>query len=51
MSTSENVKILRDNDVLTLQQILNFYFDKGYHISGGITIDDNYYLAVVVKPF
>ena len=51
MSKEDNVVIIRENDIADLQKTLNFYFEEGYHISGGITIDDNYYLVVVVKPF
>lgn len=46
-----NVQILRDRDIRSLEERLNAYFEKGYHISGGITVDGNWYVAVVVKPF
>ncbi len=46
-----NVEILRCADIKSLQHRLNAYFEKGYHISGGITVDGAWYIAVVVKPF
>uniref|UniRef100_A0AAU8GEU5 Uncharacterized protein n=1 Tax=Salmonella phage vB_SEnST11_KE23 TaxID=3161174 RepID=A0AAU8GEU5_9CAUD len=38
-------------DLKELEDKLNRWFEKGYHISGGIAIDGKWYVAVVVKPF
>lgn len=47
----KNVQILQCRDIKSLEDRLNAYFEKGYHISGGITVDGTWYVAVVVKPF
>lgn len=38
-------------DLKDLEDKLNKAFENGFHISGGITVDGNWYVAVVVKPF
>lgn len=47
----KNVQILMSQDLTDLEGKLNKAFEKGFHISGGITVDGKWYLAVVVKPF
>lgn len=38
-------------DLKELEKRLNEMFSKGYQLSGGITVDGTWYIAVVTKPF
>lgn len=43
--------IAKASTLQKLEDNLNFFFEKGYHIQGGISFQDGLYIAVVVKPF
>lgn len=45
------MKIIQDRSVSGLEKRLNAYFLKGYQISGGVTVDNGFYMVIVVKPF
>lgn len=47
----KNVKILTGTDISELELKLNTWFRKGYCISGGISVCNGWYMAVVTKPF
>lgn len=46
-----NALILRENSYIALQKAINAKIEEGYALSGGITVDGAFYIAVVVKPF
>lgn len=47
----KNVKILTGTTILELELKLDTWFGKGYCISGGISVCNGWYMAVVTKPF
>lgn len=47
----KNVKILTGTSISELELKLNTWFRKGYCISGGISVCNGWYMAVVTKPF
>lgn len=51
----DNVRLLRTDNLLSLERMLNEYFKKGYSINGGVSQLDiggkYYYCCVVSKPF
>lgn len=47
----KNVKILTGTSISELELKLNTWFRKGYYISGGISVCNGWYMAVVTKPF
>lgn len=46
----KNVKILTGTSISELELKLNIWFGKGYCISGGISVRNGGYMAVVTKP-
>lgn len=48
---NKGVQILMSRDIKDLEDKLNDLFKKGYQISGGISVDRSWYIAVVTKPF